>query len=91
MYTSSTGFNIRLNRAWELGPNVFSTGEFERVVLSEMSRDQVIVFVLQDSKLKVAYIWNINMFVQEEESFRVYGPSFGGVVESKRGDGVESK
>src|SRR3979490_3605439 len=87
-HASSTGFNIRLNGAPELGPNVFSTDEFERAVLSKMSRDRVIMFVLQDSRSKVAYIWNVNAFVQEEESFGVYGPSIGGVVESKRGDGV---
>ena len=91
MHASSTGFNIRLNGAPELRPNVFSTDEFERVVLSEMSRDWVIVFVLQDSKSKVTYIWKVNTFVQEEESFGVYGPSIGGVVESKRGNGVRSK
>ena len=49
------------------------------------------MFVLQDSKSKVVYIWNVNVFVQEEESFGVYGPSIGGVVELKRGDGVGSK
>ena len=56
-----------------------------------MSRDLVIVFVLQDSKSKVVYIWNVNVFVQEVESFGVYGPSIGGVVKSKRGDRVGSK
>ena len=55
--------------------------EFEHVVLSEMSRDWVIVFVLQDSKSKVTYIWKVNTFVQEEESFGVYGPLFGGIIE----------
>ena len=65
--------------------------EFECAVLSEMSRDWVIVFVLQDSKSKVANIWDINMFVQEEESFGVYGPSFGGIVELKRSNRVRLK
>src|SRR3979490_1321135 len=90
-HASSTGFNIRLNGAPELGPNVFSMDEFERVVLSEMSRDWVIVFVLQDLKSKVIYIWNVNVFVQEGESFGVYGPSIGGVVKSKRGNRVGLK
>ena len=91
MHASSTGFNIRLNGTLELRPNIFSMDEFECVVLSEMSRDWVIVFVLQDSKSKVANIRDVNTFVQEEESFGVYGPSISGVVELKRGDGVGSK
>ena len=51
----------------------------------------MIVFVLQDSKSKVTYIWNVNVFVQKEESFRVYGPSCGGVVELKGSNGVGLK
>ena len=65
--------------------------EFKRVVLSKVSRDQVIVFVLQDSESKVANIWDVDTFVQEEESFGVYGPLFNGVVESKGSNGVRSK
>ena len=65
--------------------------EFERAVLSKVSRNQVIMFVLQYLESKVTNIWDVDTFVQEEESFGVYGPSFSGVVKLKRSNGVRSK
>ena len=90
-HTSSTGFNVRLNRALELGPNIISTDEFEHAVLSKVSRYRVIMLVLQYLESEVANIGDVDMFVQEEESFGVYGPSFGEVIEMKGSNGVRSK
>ena len=90
-YTSSIGTNVRLNRASKLGPNAISTDEFKHAVLYEVSKDWVIMLVLQYLESKVTNIRDIDTFVQEEETFGVYGPSLGGVIKSKGSNGVRLK
>jgi len=60
----STRIAVVLDEGPHIGPGVFLTDQFQSLVLTEVSRNRVIVLVLQDTKLKVRNIWNINLAIK---------------------------
>ena len=58
----------------EVGPYIVSSNELKGFVLSIVSRQDMIMFVLQDFKSEVRYVRNINPIVLAEKSTFVHGP-----------------
>jgi hypothetical protein len=52
-----------LHEGPKVGPNVFPSDYCEGFVLSSMPREDVIMFVLEDSELEVIRIWDVNPIV----------------------------
>ena len=55
MHTSSTGFNIGLNSVPEFQPNVVTSDQINGPVLAKVSRDWVVMIVLQNLKPEITH------------------------------------
>jgi hypothetical protein len=61
-----TGVTEFLHKGPKVGPNIFPSDYCEGFVLSGMPREDVIMFVLEDSESEVVCIWDINLIVMAE-------------------------
>ena len=63
-HTSSTGFNIGLNRGSEFWPNIVLSNQINSLVLTEVSGEWAGMIVLQNSKPEVTHIRHIDVVVK---------------------------
>ena len=82
MHASSAGFNVRLNGVSEFGPDIISSDEFQCSILSKVSGDRVVMFILQYSESEIVNVGDVDTFVEQEESVSGNSPSITKVVES---------
>jgi hypothetical protein len=61
-----TGVTEFLHEGPKVGPNIFPLDYREGFVLSGMPREDVIMFVLEDSESEVVCVWDINPIVMAE-------------------------
>jgi hypothetical protein len=61
-----TGVTEFLHEGPKVGPNVFLSDYCEGLVLSGVPREDVIMFVLEDSELEVVCIWDVNPIMMAE-------------------------
>jgi hypothetical protein len=66
MLAGSTGVTEFLHEGPKVGPNVFLSDYCKGFVLSGMPREDVIMFVLEDSESEVVRIWDVNLIVMAE-------------------------
>jgi hypothetical protein len=66
MLAGGTGVAEFLYEGPKVGPNIFPSDYHEGFVLSGMSGEDVIMFVLEDSELEVVHIWNVNPIMMAE-------------------------
>jgi hypothetical protein len=62
---SHTGVAVIGSEGAETGPDVFTSYKFNCLVLSEVTRDRMIVLELEDSKMEIVGVRDINPIVQE--------------------------
>ena len=60
MHTSSTGFNVGLNGVLEFWSNVGTSDQVSSLILAKVSRDWVVMIVLQNPKPEITHIWHID-------------------------------
>ena len=65
LVTIGTGLAIILDESLKSGPSIISANEFECLVLSEMSRNDVVVLVLEYPESKIIDIGYPNAIVLE--------------------------
>ena len=79
----------------EVRPNVFPTDEFERLVLSEVSSEDVVVLESEYSESEIVDVWDKDSVVLAEQTIGVYGQAWVGVgqsgVQEGRGQRVKSE
>jgi hypothetical protein len=61
-----TGVAEFLYKGPKVGPNVFPSDYREGFVLSSVPREDVIMFVLEDSESEVVHVWDVNPIVMAE-------------------------
>jgi hypothetical protein len=61
-----TGVAEFLHKGPEVGPDVFPSDYHEGFVLSGVSREDVVMFVLEDSESEIICIWNVNLIMVAE-------------------------
>jgi hypothetical protein len=66
MLAGGTGVTEFLHEGPKVGPNVFPSDYHEGFVLSGVPREDVIMFVLEDSELEVVRIWDVNPIMMAE-------------------------
>jgi hypothetical protein len=55
-----------LHKGPKVGPDVFPSDYCKGFILSGMPREDVIMFVLEDSELEVIHIWDVNLIMVVE-------------------------
>jgi hypothetical protein len=66
MLAGGTGVAEFLYKGPKVGPDVFLSDYREGFVLSGVPREDVIMFVLEDSESEVIRIWDVNLIVMVE-------------------------
>jgi hypothetical protein len=66
MLAGGTGVTEFLHEGPKVGPDVFLSDYREGFVLSSMPREDVIMFVLEDSESEVVRVWDVNPIVMVE-------------------------
>ena len=83
MLAGGTGVAEFLHEGPKVGPDIFLPDYHEGFVLSGMSREDVIMVVLEDSESEVVYVRDVNPVVMTEETTIIecpVGSSRGGEV-----------
>src|SRR5436190_14828229 len=62
------------NKRSEIGPGIFSANKREGLILPEMTRKNVVMFVPEYSEPKVLSFWDVDSFVVEQESLTANCP-----------------
>ena len=62
--TRSTEIAVVFDDGPHIGPGIFLADQFQGLVLTKVSRNRMIMLVLQDVKSKARDIWNINPIIQ---------------------------
>ena len=79
-----------LNKGAEVGPYIVMSDELEGFVLSVMSGQDMVMFILEDFESEVHNVWYINLIVLVEESAFVHSPvGCGGGWQVCCRDGIE--
>ena len=73
-HTSSARLNIFLPKIMESGPSVVTMDKVNGLILAGMSREDVVMFVMEDVEPEVVSIRNINEAVMAEKSVSGNGP-----------------
>ena len=73
-FASGAGIAEVFDHSLEIRPDILVTNEFDGFVLSEVTRQDVIMIVLNDFELEVRRIWYIDSVVLAEKSRLVNGP-----------------
>ena len=58
----------------EIGPGIFPADKLEGLILSEVARKDVVMFVTEYSEPKVLSFWDVDSFVVEQESLTANCP-----------------
>jgi hypothetical protein len=66
MLAGGTGVTEFLHEGPKVGPNVFPSDYCKGFVLSGVPREDVIMFVLEDSESEVVRVWDVNPIVMAE-------------------------
>ena len=69
-----TGLAVIHYEFLEFGPGVFPLDKTQCLVLSEMSRERVVVLISENSESEVIGIGNVDFSVVTEETFRIQRP-----------------
>ena len=69
-HTSCTRFTIFLDKFTESGPGVIAADEVHCLILTGMSREEVVVLVAENSELEVVEIGDIYETIMAEKSIR---------------------
>ena len=69
-HTSCTRFIIFLDKFTESGPGIIAADEVHCLILTGMSREDVVVLVAENSELEVVGIWDIYETIMAEKSVR---------------------
>ena len=89
---SGAGIAEVFDHSPEIRPDILATDELDGFVLSEVTRQDVIVILLNDFELEVHRIWYVDSIVLEEKSRLVDGPVRGfGNGEMCSRDGIIGK
>ena len=73
-FASGGGIAEVFDHSPEIRPDVLATDELNGFVLSKVTRQDVIVIVLNDFESEVRIIWYVDSIVLEEKSRLVDGP-----------------
>jgi hypothetical protein len=63
-FALGAGIDEVVNECPHLRPNVITSDELVRFSLAEMSGYDMIVFVLENLKTEIMYVWNINLVLE---------------------------
>ena len=74
-HTSSTRLAIFLDKFAESGPGIVATDEVGGLILTGMSREDMIVLVAEDLEPEVISVRNINEVILSEKTICSNGPS----------------
>ena len=69
-HTSCTGFTIFLDKFTESRPGIIAVDEVHCLILTGMSREDVVVLVVENSELEVVGIGDVYETVMAEKSIR---------------------
>ena len=67
-HTSCTGFTIFLDKFMESGPGIIAADEVHCLILTGMSREEVVMLVVENSELEVIGIRDVYETVMAEKS-----------------------
>ena len=91
-FASGAGIAEVFDHSPEIRPDVLATDELNGFVLSEVTRQDVIMIVLDDSESEVRRVWYIDSIVLVEKSRLIDGPVRGfGNGEMCSRDGIIGK
>ena len=92
MFASGAGIAEVFDHSLEIRPDILATNEFNGFVLSEVTRQNVIMIILNDFESEVHRIWYIDSIILVEKSGLINGPvrGFRG-REMCGGDGIIGK
>ena len=74
-HTSSARLNIFLHKITESRPSVVTTDEVNGLILARVSREDMVMFVMENTEPEVVSIRNINEAVMAEKSVSGNGPT----------------
>ena len=87
-HTSGAGLAVVLDKGSEEWPCIVVTDELKGLVLAEVSRDWVVVFVKEDAESEIIGVGNEDSVLVSEETFGVGGPVGVGQIYEVVGDWV---
>ena len=73
-HTSCTRLAIFLDKFMESGPGIIATDEVDGLILTRMSREDMIMLVVEDSEPEVISVGNINEVIMSEKTICSNGP-----------------
>ena len=74
-HACGTRFDVFLDEFTESGPGVIATDDVCGLVLSRMSREDVVVLVTEYTESEVVCVRNVNEVIVTEETIRSNGPT----------------
>ena len=73
-HTSNTGLIEVFDEGADVRPGVISPNEFQGLVLTKMARKDVVVLEIEDTKLEIVHIGNVDSIIEKQESRIVNWP-----------------
>ena len=74
-HTSGARFDVLLDKFTESRPGIVMTDEVNRLILSRVSREDMVMLVAEDVEPEVIRVRNVDEVIMAEESVRSNGPA----------------
>ena len=75
LHTSGARFDVLLDEFTESRPGIVVTDKVNRLILSRVSGEDMVMLVAENVELEVIRVWNIDEVIVTEEAVRSNGPA----------------